>query len=82
MLNRKILHHLALTILLLFLASCAIPAADTEPGIDEVQVYATVIRQVYTVDHTFGQPPNFPNIYLLKTNTWKNNLPHKRRMLR
>ncbi|NUQ36853.1 MAG: hypothetical protein HUU23_03465 [Caldilineales bacterium] len=46
------------------------PATPTPPpaaAIDEVQIYAAVIRQVYTVDHTFGQPPNFPHIYLLAT---------------
>jgi len=72
MVNRKILRYFFLPALLLLLASCAVPPAETEPDIDEVQVYATVIRQVYTIDHTFGQPPNFPNIYLLKTNTLKN----------
>ena len=72
MFNRKILNYFFLPGLLLLLASCAVPIAETEPDIDEVQVYATVIRQVYTVDHTFGQPPNFPNIYLLKTNTLEN----------
>lgn len=29
-------------------------------------IYAAVIRQVYTVDHTFGAAPNFPVIYLMK----------------
>ena len=72
MFNRKILRYFFLPILLLFFASCAVPIDESEPVVDEVQVYATVIRQVYTVDHTFGQPPNFPNIYLLKTNTLEN----------
>ncbi len=31
-------------------------------------VYAAVVRQLYTVDHTFGdQPPNFPTVYLVRT---------------
>ncbi|MEZ4767000.1 MAG: hypothetical protein R2844_01045 [Caldilineales bacterium] len=34
---------------------------------DPADIYAAVIRQVYTVDHTFGQPPNFPIIYLVRT---------------
>jgi len=35
--------------------------------IDETGIYAAVARQVYTVDHTFGDnPPNFPRIYLLR----------------
>ena len=58
---------LLLSTLILLLAACAIPAAEPAPTIDEVEVYAAVIRQVYTVDHTFGEPPNFPNIYLLDT---------------
>lgn len=35
--------------------------------IDETGIYAAVARQVYTVDHTYGDnPPNFPRIYLLR----------------
>ena len=34
---------------------------------DRVAIYAAVIRQMYTVDHTFGQPPNFPFVYLVQT---------------
>ena len=34
---------------------------------DAVAIYAAVVRQLYTVDHTFGEPPNFPVIYLLST---------------
>ncbi len=29
-------------------------------------IYAAVVRQLYTVDHTFGEPPNFPIIYLVE----------------
>jgi ABC-2 type transport system permease protein len=37
------------------------------PGEDEAAIYAAVVRQLYTVDHTFGdQPPNFPVVYLLQ----------------
>lgn len=32
---------------------------------EKALLYATVIRQVYTVDHTFGQQPEIPVIYLL-----------------
>jgi len=33
---------------------------------EQAQIYAAVIRQVYTIDHTFGvgNSPNFPVIYL------------------
>jgi ABC-2 type transport system permease protein len=35
---------------------------------DQAQIYATVARQLYTVDHTFGDyPPNWPLLYLLNT---------------
>jgi ABC-2 type transport system permease protein len=37
------------------------------PGEDEAAIYAAIVRQLYTVDHTFGdQPPNFPVVYLLQ----------------
>jgi hypothetical protein len=50
------------------LAQPNVPAGATglDP-IDETGIYAAVARQVYTVDHTFGDnPPNFPRIYLLR----------------
>lgn len=32
----------------------------------EAAIYAAVIRQIYTVDHTFGDnPPNWPHLYVL-----------------
>jgi ABC-type transport system involved in multi-copper enzyme maturation permease subunit len=35
--------------------------------VDQAAVYAAVVRQLYTVDHTFGdQPPNFPVVYLVR----------------
>jgi ABC-type transport system involved in multi-copper enzyme maturation permease subunit len=35
---------------------------------DPSAVYAAVVRQLYTVDHTFGpNPPNFPVVYLVRT---------------
>ncbi len=33
---------------------------------DPAEIYALVVRQLYTVDHTFGQPPRFPVVYLLR----------------
>jgi hypothetical protein len=33
---------------------------------DPAEIYALVVRQLYTVDHTFGQPPLFPVVYLLR----------------
>lgn len=33
---------------------------------DQAQIYAAVLRQLYTVDHTFGdQPPNWKSIYIV-----------------
>jgi ABC-type transport system involved in multi-copper enzyme maturation permease subunit len=34
----------------------------------QAAIYAAVVRQLYTVDHTFGpDPPNFPVVYLVRT---------------
>ncbi|MBN1583485.1 MAG: ABC transporter permease subunit [Anaerolineae bacterium] len=50
------------------------PVATVTPGLtqalepsDRAAIYTAVIRQQYTVDHTFGEPPNFPIVYLVKT---------------
>jgi hypothetical protein len=35
---------------------------------EQAAIYAAVVRQLYTVDHTFGHnPPNFPVVYLVRT---------------
>jgi hypothetical protein len=34
---------------------------------DEAQIYAAAIRQIYTVDHSFGQAPGWPLVYVLST---------------
>jgi hypothetical protein len=31
----------------------------------QAEIYAAVIRQLYEVDHTFGEPPNFPVVYIV-----------------
>jgi hypothetical protein len=42
----------------------SIQAVDLE---SQVNIYAAVARQLYEVDHTFGdQPPNFPVLYLVQ----------------
>lgn len=39
---------------------------EAEPPSAEEAIYAAVIRQIYTVDHTFGDnPPNWPRLYVL-----------------
>ncbi len=63
---------LGLMLLSLLLLIALLPACNTSarglPKDDQAAVYAVVVRQVYTVDHTFGvgNPPPFPVIYLLR----------------
>ena len=47
---------------------------DDEAGVganleanDSAEIYAAIVRQFYTIDHTFERAPDFPVIYLLKT---------------
>jgi hypothetical protein len=35
------------------------------PPEEQAEIYAEVIRMLYTVDHTYGEPPNFAMIYVL-----------------
>ena len=56
---------LALLLLLVSLPACR-PATVQSEG-DRAEIYAAVVRQLYTVDHTFGDnPPNWPVVYLLR----------------
>ena len=56
---------LNLALVLSTMAACATPASTlSEDG--EAAIYAAVVRQVYTGDHTFGEPPNFPIVYLVR----------------
>ena len=49
------------------LASCNAPeSVPPDDGRAEVDIYSAVVNQLYTVDHTFGEPPNFPIIYLVE----------------
>jgi hypothetical protein len=41
-------------------------AADTN---DDAQIYAAAIRQIYDVDHSFGDPPGWPLVYAVTTTT-------------
>jgi hypothetical protein len=50
------------TLLVISGASCSTP---TEAKSEDA-IYAAVVRQLYTVDHTFGEPPNFPIVYLVR----------------
>jgi len=57
---------LSLALILSTLTACATPAPTlSEDDQDQAAIYAAVVRQLYTVDHTFGdEPPNFPKVYL------------------
>jgi ABC-type transport system involved in multi-copper enzyme maturation permease subunit len=47
-------------------AGSAAVQATTLPDDEQAQIYAAVIRQMYTVDHTFGdQSPGWKNIYIV-----------------
>jgi hypothetical protein len=55
---------LSLFLLPTFLSACTTLALSED---DQSAVYATVVRQMYTVDHTYGDhPPNWPTVYLLR----------------
>ena len=42
------------------------PAEQVAPPWDPSAIYAAVIRQLYTVDHTFAKAPDFPVVYLVR----------------
>lgn len=53
-----------LTLSTLIACTASAPALTED---DQAAVYATVVRQLYTVDHTFGdEPPDFPVVYLVR----------------
>lgn len=33
---------------------------------DEAQIYAAAVRQIHNVDHSFGEPPGWPLVYLTR----------------
>jgi ABC-2 type transport system permease protein len=45
-----------------------LPSATPDAAeIEQAAIYAAVVRQLYTVDHTFGGgPPNFPIVYIVQ----------------
>ena len=60
----RILVLISLGLLLTFMPACTTPALSED---DQSAIYAAVVRQLYTVDHTFGnKPPNWPVVYLLR----------------
>jgi hypothetical protein len=61
-----------LGLMLLSLLLTVLPACTTSTSVltedDQAAIYAAVVRQLYTVDHTFGdESPNFPIVYLQAT---------------
>ena len=42
------------------------PPSLSPTSYDPAEIYALVVRQLYTIDHTFDQPPLFPVVYLLR----------------
>jgi len=58
---------LSMTLILTTLTACATTVSTLpEDNQAKAAIYAAVVRQLYTVDHTFGEPPNFPIIYLVE----------------
>ena len=53
----------SLVLILSTLAACGTPT-PTRYGDGEAAILSAVVRQLYTVDHSFGEPPNFPVVYL------------------
>jgi hypothetical protein len=45
------------------------PTGDPVPADsgDEAPIYAAAIRQIYTVDHSFGEPPGWPLVYAVNS---------------
>lgn len=43
----------------------AAPSGGVPAEPDAAAIYAAVVRQLYEVDHTFEQPPNWPFVYIL-----------------
>ncbi len=50
------------TLLVVVGTNCSTPTEAKS----EADIYTAVVHQLYTVDHTFGEPPNFPIIYLVE----------------
>ena len=55
------------TLILVLLLACGNDSTTlSSKEKDQVDIYAAAIRQVYTVDHTFGDNAEFPVVYLLR----------------
>ncbi len=56
---------LSLTLIVSILTACSTTVSTPEDDQAKAAIYAAVVRQLYTVGHTFGEPPNSPIIYLV-----------------
>lgn len=69
---KRVTTFLLALLLLLAAAGCTATEdtndAPTPAAInDNVQIYAAAIRQIYTVDHSFGESPGWPLVYVVTT---------------
>ena len=61
--SKGVIRSAALIMPMALLAACSTTAVSDD---DQTAIYAVVARQLYTVDHTFGdESPNFPIVYLV-----------------
>lgn len=63
--SRKTLASILMVLAAFLLAACSstVSALD-EAAVDEGAIYGAVLRQVYTVDHSFGEAPGWPVFYV------------------
>lgn len=57
-----------LTLLILLMAAGCSRAGDGDKEItvtEQAQIYAAAIRQIYTVDHSYGEAPGWPLVYVV-----------------
>lgn len=66
----RITTTLLILLLLLTVVGCSTiikpnDAPDLAETNDDAQIYAAAIRQIYNVDHSFGEPPGWPLVYVV-----------------
>ena len=68
----RLLTIILVGLVVLLLVGCSIANEKNNNGgtiedRDEVQIYAEAIRQIYYVDHSFGEAPGWPLVYAVST---------------
>ncbi len=58
---------LSALLLLMAVAGCTVTGDTRDDTNDDAQIYAAAIRQIYNVDHSFGEPPGWPLVYVVTT---------------